>query len=146
MRPAAAFDAVGAVMSYVRARGVAPEEDVIRVMMSREDEHDERQGSERRRTDVGKALATMRLLGDLVSTDRLCREDREGTTVYSVPRAAVVCTQLWAGYNEVPVTVLGETPKRYRCRWEETSLGRSKGSIRLVPKHAVKLTTEETPK
>lgn len=56
------------------------------------------------------------------------------------PRPAVVCQQSWAGYTETPVEVIGETPKRYRCRWLELSLGRGKGSVHLVPKRAVKFT------
>jgi hypothetical protein len=55
------------------------------------------------------------------------------------PRPALLHLQSRAGHTEHKVSVLGETPKRFRVRFEEDvhfGLG-VKGTTRLVPKHAV---------
>lgn len=58
-------------------------------------------------------------------------------------RKAVVCVYGWMGYREFPVVIVGETPKRYRVRFEDDIRMRSsfkrKGTVGLVPKNAVKL-------
>lgn len=41
----------------------------------------------------------------------------------------------YAGYRTEHVRVIGETPKRYRCRFFS---GRWKGTVRLVPKTAMR--------
>lgn len=48
----------------------------------------------------------------------------------------------WAGRREVPIEVLGETPKRYRVRLLSDAMLPRRGHIQageivLVPKHAV---------
>ena len=63
------------------------------------------------------------------------------------PAKGRVRFQSWAGIRSVPVTVLGETPKRYRVRYEEAMGGNysgAAGAIRLVPKYAVAF-ADETP-
>jgi hypothetical protein len=50
------------------------------------------------------------------------------------PRSTVRKYYSWAGYSEIQVTVIGETPKRYRVRFERSALRWSDGDIRLVPK------------
>jgi hypothetical protein len=61
-------------------------------------------------------------------------------------KPAVVNLDGWAGRTQVRVTVLGETPQRYRVRYEEDagySRGARQGSVKLVPKYAV--TFQVTP-
>lgn len=54
----------------------------------------------------------------------------------------------WAGYQRIPVEILGETPKRYRVKLIERSKlpgrnnWRNAGDVVLVPKHAVRIMTE----
>jgi hypothetical protein len=68
------FDAVGAILSYVRARGSAPEEDVLRALAASEQDHHERH-------QLGhpgdKPLAALELLGALVKDGRLARIEGE---------------------------------------------------------------------
>ena len=53
----------------------------------------------------------------------------------------------WAGIRELKAEVIGETPMRYRVKLLETGRwpGRMRfvevGSIKLVPKHAVRIRT-----
>ena len=54
-----------------------------------------------------------------------------------------VAFESWAGRTNVPVEILGETPKRYRVRWLETALSHTQGSVSLVPKYAVCLSEGE---
>lgn len=60
---------------------------------------------------------------------------------------ALLCTGGWHGYIEQPVTVVGETPKRYRIKANaRTKLaGRSRwleiGETVLVPKTAIRFAT-----
>lgn len=55
----------------------------------------------------------------------------------------------WAGRSRHPVEIVGETPKRYRCKLIEDGplAGRNRwgkaGQIVLIPKTAVTITTEE---
>lgn len=55
----------------------------------------------------------------------------------------VVKVQSWAGVHEVPVEVIGETPKRYRVRilkddrWPGRRNSVKSGDVKLVPKHAL---------
>lgn len=81
----AAFDAVSAVLSYIRARGFASEDDILRALHAREQEHEERHGD--RDWPVGaKPLAGLRLLADLVKDGRLIRTITEGAVIYTHPR------------------------------------------------------------
>jgi hypothetical protein len=54
----------------------------------------------------------------------------------------VLCLDGWAGRVEVPVTIIGETPKRYRvilgreCRLPSRRWGNAGDTI-LVPKYAI---------
>jgi len=68
------FDAVGAVLSYVHARGSASEEDVLRALAASEQDHHERH-------QLGhpgdKPLAALELLGALVKDGRLARIEGE---------------------------------------------------------------------
>lgn len=48
----------------------------------------------------------------------------------------------WAGHTTHAVTVLAETPKRYRVRFEEDAYRYRKGEIRLVPKRSVTFDAE----
>jgi hypothetical protein len=79
----ALFDAVGAVLSYVRARGSASEEDVLRALHAREEEHEERRG-EREWPVAEKPLAGLQLLASLVADGRLIRAMEGGETIYLV--------------------------------------------------------------
>ena len=47
-----------------------------------------------------------------------------------IDRPAVVHRDSWAGRTREHVVIVGETPKRYRCRSAD-------GTVRLVPKTAV---------
>ncbi len=55
-------------------------------------------------------------------------------------RPAIMHLESWAGRVRLRVTVIGETPKRYRVRFEEERTfnwcGR-KGETGLVPKYAI---------
>lgn len=67
-------------------------------------------------------------------------EKLSGEKPKAFPAKAMVFFQSWAGVRRVPVTVLGETPKRYRVRYEQDLSGNYSGKIgevKLVPKHAV---------
>lgn len=62
-------------------------------------------------------------------------------------RRAIVAVNSWAGRFEYAVSVIGETPKRYRVRWIDgwhSSRWRSfaAGDVTLVPKYAVRFTPE----
>lgn len=58
------------------------------------------------------------------------------------PRSAVVCVNGWFGYAEYPVTVVGETSKRWICvseqGWSIRSGTINPGQRQPVPKYAVK--------
>lgn len=54
-----------------------------------------------------------------------------------VMRSGRVHVESWAGRGTIPVLVLEATPKHYRVRWEESKLGKVKGSRALVPRDAV---------
>lgn len=64
-------------------------------------------------------------------------------------RTGVLCMDSWAGRAEVPVTIIGETPKRYRvilgrdCRLPGRGRFGTKGQAVLVPKAAVRLDESE---
>src|SRR5687768_5635657 len=61
------------------------------------------------------------------------------------PRHAVVCFDGWAGRREASVTVIGETPKRYRVVLNAPlggNFGGDVGDVRLVPKYAVRFYEE----
>jgi len=63
-------------------------------------------------------------------------------------RPAIVAMDSWAGRTEEPVTVIGETPKRYRVRFHRRGfVGGNRrheaGEVGLVPKYAVRFTDEE---
>lgn len=62
-------------------------------------------------------------------------------------RPGTVALETWAGRSLHRVTVLGETPKRYRVRYEEDAPGyagyRRRGTVHLVPKHAVTFPSEK---
>ena len=66
------FNAVAAVLSYLRARGAAPEEDVLRALQAHEEEHAERAREER--MPAPKPLAALRLLADLERAGRIVRD------------------------------------------------------------------------
>ena len=60
-------------------------------------------------------------------------------------RSAIVAVNSWAGRFEYAVSVIGETPTRYRVRWIDgghRSRSRSfeAGDVTLVPKYAVRFT------
>jgi hypothetical protein len=55
----------------------------------------------------------------------------------SEPQRVIVYLDSWAGRTGVPADLLGVTRTRYRVRWRESALGRRKGAVGLVPKHAV---------
>jgi len=63
-------------------------------------------------------------------------------------RTGVLCLDSWAGRVEVPVTIIGETPKRYRvilgrdCRLPSRRWGKA-GETVLVPKYAIRLDESE---
>jgi hypothetical protein len=54
-------------------------------------------------------------------------------------RAATLHLNSWAGRSRHRVTVIGETAKRYRIRWDDTpALQRwQTGQVYLVPKYAI---------
>ena len=65
------------------------------------------------------------------------------SAVVQVERPAVVCLDGWSGRVERPVTVVGETPKRYRIRADDGIVklpGRwlHIGQSTLVPKSAIR--------
>ena len=95
---APAFDAVAAVLSYIGARGEAPEDDVLRVLAAREEEYHER--AEKLGLDVhgrGGPLSGVRLLADLVAAGRLRR--REGF-VYTLSAAEIAQRRVVAGSGQ----------------------------------------------
>lgn len=53
------------------------------------------------------------------------------------PCSAVIRQKRITGPVETRVTVLGETPERYRTRFEETANGWREGGLWLAPKHMV---------
>ncbi len=64
-------------------------------------------------------------------------------------QAALLCLQSWAGFTKHAVTIVGETPKRFRVRIDEDMVrlpskrtGR-RGDVFFVPKHAVKLVKDK---
>lgn len=56
---------------------------------------------------------------------------------------AYVVLESWAGRTRHPVTILAETPKRYKVRWEERAFHHEAGSVSYVPKGAVKREGEQ---
>lgn len=64
----------------------------------------------------------------------------------TAPREAVIRLNSWAGYQEVPCRVVGETPKRFRITVDRPT--KLPGVIlqpntpHLVPKTAIKFTAE----
>jgi len=60
------FDATAAILSYVRARGSAPEDAILRAVEAREEEHHERLGE-----DSYENVNLVGLLAELVETRRL---------------------------------------------------------------------------
>lgn len=73
------FNAVQATLSYVRARGAAPEDDVLRAVQAHEEEHAERIGED---SPGAKPLAVLRVIlalvtrGDLVRDGNVVRRSR----------------------------------------------------------------------
>ncbi len=65
-------------------------------------------------------------------------------------RAAVVCVNSYAGRQEHPCRVVGETPKRYRITVDKPTALPPKFSIlapgqtKLVPKHAVRFGSQSS--
>ena len=63
-------------------------------------------------------------------------------------RTGVLCLDGWAGRVEVPIRIIGETPKRYRvilgrdCALPSRRRGKA-GDTVLVPKAAVRLNSSE---
>lgn len=59
---------------------------------------------------------------------------------------AIVAVDGWAGRSEIPVIIIGETPKRYRVRLDSDkpeklagrNVWRQPGEVFLVPKYAVR--------
>lgn len=76
------FDAVGAVLSFLRERGVASERDVLRALAESNERHAERHGL---RPPVGKPLAAVRLLLALENRGRIVRTVEGGATFYAAP-------------------------------------------------------------
>jgi hypothetical protein len=56
-----------------------------------------------------------------------------------IEQTAFLHLNSWAGRSKHRVTIIGETPKRYRIRWDdEPALQRwVTGEVYLVPKYAV---------
>jgi hypothetical protein len=53
-------------------------------------------------------------------------------------RAGYLWLNSWAGRTKHRVTIIGETPKRYRIRWDDKpALQWTTGEVRLVPMYAV---------
>ena len=77
------FDAVGAVLSFIRERGVASERDVLRALAESEERHVERHGL---KLPEGKPLAGVRLLLALENRGRIVRTVEGGTTFYAAPK------------------------------------------------------------
>lgn len=75
---APSFDAVGAVLSYLRARGSAPEDDILTMLAAREEEHLERHETSVHGSAAGASLCAVRLLADLVTAGRLRWRDAPG--------------------------------------------------------------------
>ena len=50
----------------------------------------------------------------------------------------LLCLDSWAGRTETEITILKETPKRYKVRLEADCLKGKKGAVLYVPKYAVK--------
>jgi len=65
---------------------------------------------------------------------------------YAMNRKGFLCLYGWAGRSEQPVTIIGETPKRYRVRNDQPDRIRlagycrwlAPGAVVLVPKGAVR--------
>lgn len=65
----------------------------------------------------------------------------------AIERAARLGLQSYAGLLWYPVTILGETPTKYRVRFDEpVTLPKRRhqaaGTVGVVPKHAVRLREE----
>lgn len=64
----------------------------------------------------------------------------------SIENPVTVAFETYAGRVVVKATLLAETPKRYRVRFDEDGPGdagyRAKGTIHLVPKYAVSFVSE----
>lgn len=59
-----------------------------------------------------------------------------------MPREALLHLESWSGHRTYVVTVLAETPKRFRIRLEEevnlpSRAGAPRGFVTLVPRHAI---------
>jgi len=67
---------------------------------------------------------------------------------FTLPCEGRVATQSWAGYSTARVTVLKETPKRFKVRWEDESAFRGRfypGKIFYVPKHVLTIIQRGSP-
>ena len=64
--------------------------------------------------------------------------------------ATYLCTNSYAGYREIPVEVIGRTPKRYRikllkdCRLPGSNRAGKEGQIILVPQLAIRIEKDGT--
>lgn len=58
------------------------------------------------------------------------------------PRSAFLNLDTWAGRARVFVTVIAETPKRFRVRCEQRAFRMHPGEVRLVPKYAITFVEE----
>lgn len=80
-------------------------------------------------------------------------EEQKATTphrkIHRDPTPAILCLQGFAGYTESPVTVIGETPRKYRIIAKVVTklAGRMRflhpGEETLIPKTAVRLNPKE---
>lgn len=76
----------------------------------------------------------------------MMRDDLERAERAAFERPAVLRLNTWAGLVSVRVTVIDETPKKYRVRFEEAcrlpnGIDAQPGKVRLVPKGAVTMAT-----
>lgn len=55
----------------------------------------------------------------------------------SLLKIGTVHLEGWAWRTEIPVEIIGETPKRTRVRFLKTAYRWRAGDVALVPKHAV---------
>lgn len=119
----AAFEPIVAVLSYIRARGSAPEDDILYALTAREEEHHERLGE-----DTYDGIDGPRLLFDLVQAGRLRWRDPPGgdgggtkPLIYSLSRreAAIV------DRPGVERRVVKHEPLRGRVRFYDSMTARS---------------------